>query len=54
MKMQQEIQKKLKIELEDLSNQSLSDADAWEAYFNFSNFLKILTKMKKEATNAVL
>lgn len=54
MTMKQEMQKKLKDELESITHEELTDKDSYEAYFNLSNFLITLRKMKKEATNGSL
>jgi len=54
MSIQQEMQQKLKKELEHITDQRLSNADGYEAYFNLSNFLITLRKMKKEVANGTL
>lgn len=49
MKQNQQLQQKLKKELEELSKTQISPSDAWEAVFNLSGFIRVLQKMKKEA-----
>jgi hypothetical protein len=50
MKAKKNIQKSLKKDLELLVKQPLTDADAWQAYFNLSGFFKVLNQMRKEAS----
>ena len=54
MKRKDQIQTKLKQELQTLSSNQISDSDAHDAFFNLSGFLKIINKMKKEAQNGAL
>jgi len=51
METKKKLQQALKKELELLSSQSLTDSQAFDAYFNLSGFLKVLNKMKKEANS---
>lgn len=43
------IQQSLRKDLELLAERSLTNSEAFEAYFNLSGFLKVLNQMKKEA-----
>lgn len=51
MKMEQkkQVQQSLKKDLELLAKRALTDAEAFESYFNLSGFIKVLNQMKKEA-----
>ena len=51
MQMEQKkiVQQSLKKDLELLTKRALTDAEAFEAYFNLSGFIKVLNQMKKEA-----
>jgi hypothetical protein len=49
MKQKKIVQQSLKKDLELLAKQPLTDAEAFEAYFNLSGFIKVLNQMKKEA-----
>ncbi len=42
-------QEKLKEELEAITKRQLSQEESFEAYFNLSNFFRVLKQMKKEA-----
>jgi len=49
MEMKRKLQLDLKKDLELLIKQPITDAEAWQAYFNLSGFFKVLNQMKKEA-----
>lgn len=49
METKKKLQSSLKKELELLSKRPLTEAQAFDSYFNLSGFLKVLNQMKKEA-----